>query len=372
MRWSQQQLNHISEELINNITAFYDHFGIEYKELHKMLRSVCFIHGGDNKTALNLYHKADRVYHYKCRTHGCEQIFGKSVIGMVRGLLSHRKYGWTEKGDEEVSFPEAVKFIINFLSGKVDLNQQIETNYENKNSFNHLVSHICEEQLPFQDITRMDIRKRLSIPSQYFMKRGFSRNILDEYDVGECRNRDSEMKYRAVVPIYNVNYKYIGATGRSVYEQCQQCKGYHHPKSKCMKISKWRHSSGLNRNLCLYNLHKAKQYIKRSNVAVIVESPGNVWRLEEAGIHNSVACFGTEIHDTQRYLLDENGAMVLIIIMDNDDAGRKVKENIKERFSKLYGLYFPIISMNDVAEMSVDDVKETLKPFIDDIMRVHI
>ena len=371
MKLSKQQLNHISQELVKNIDELYRYFNIEYIELHKMIRSTCFIHGGDNKSALNFYHKADMAYHFKCRTHNCERTFGKSVISMVRGFLSHKKYGWQKQGDQEVSFPETLEFILQFLSGKVDINFDNSTGYDNKADFNYIVSHLDEEKTEAGKLSRLDVRKQLVIPSYYFMRRGFSSNILDEYDVGDCKDKSCDMKFRAVVPVYDSSYRYIGSTGRSFYEQCTKCSGYHHPRSECMSIPKWKHSLGFNRNLCLYNLNKAKKLINEYHVAVIVESPANVWRLEEAGIHNAVATFGTAIHESQRYLLDENGAMAFVVIMDNDDAGQKAKLNIKENFKKLYGLYFPPIETNDIAEMTIDAVQKTLKPLIENFMEIY-
>lgn len=371
MWWNKQQLNTISNQLITNIDKLFDHFNIEYVELNKMIRCKCFIHGGDNATALNIYHKADIACHFKCRTHGCELVFGNSVIGMVRGLLSHRTYGWTQSGDQEVSFPETVKFIIGLLQDNLSQTVDYDQHYDTKSDFNYMMSNFVEEPVQQTNLTRIDIRKQLNIPSTYFVGRGFSRSILDTYDVGECKDRTAEMKYRAVVPIYDINYRYVGATGRSLYEKCKQCSGYHHPQSKCMKISKWKHSTGLKRNLCLYNLNNAKSYLRTSHVAVVVESPGNVWRLEEAGIHNAVATFGTTIHETQQHLLDSQGVMALIVIADNDQAGRDAKEIIRKKMGMLYGLYFPIIDTEDVAEMPVNMVKEKLKPLIDNIIGVY-
>ena len=48
----------------------------------------------------------------------------------------------------------------------------------------------------------------------------------------------------------------------------------------------------------------AKEFIKESGIVILVESPGNVWRLEEAGVHNSVAIFGSSLADRQKMILD--------------------------------------------------------------------
>ena len=96
----------------------------------------------------------------------------------------------------------------------------------------------------------------------------------------------------------------------------------------------------------------------------MVESPGNVWRLEEAGIHNSLAIFGSSLSDRQKMLLDISGALSLITIMDNDDAGRKATENIKKKCNKTYNIKTIEISYEDIGSMSVDQVEQTILPQI--------
>jgi 5S rRNA maturation endonuclease (ribonuclease M5) len=363
-------LNTLTHKAIEQIDAIYRYFNIEYLEFPQMMRSKCHIHGGDNKTAFNLYHKGD-VIHYKCRTHHCEEYFGKSFVSMIRGLLSHNLYHWEQPGNKTATFLETIKFLEQILGlSTSDLKDQIETN--DKDSFSNLMLQFDQEtECATSGLSRIDIRKTLSIPSQYFLKRGFSASILDTYDVGDCNDTNHDMKYRATVPIYDENYYYVGCTGRSFYEKCDSCGYYHHPKSQCLNITKWKHSLGLKRNICLYNLNRAKRHIVKTHTVVLVESPGNVWRLEEAGIHNSVAIFGTAIQENQRFLLDMSGVMAVIVLMDNDEAGRKATERIRKKFNKLYGLYFPIIKKPDIANMSVQEIQDSLKPFIDNIIGVY-
>ena len=64
--------------------------------------------------------------------------------------------------------------------------------------------------------------------------------------------------------------------------------------------SKWRHNKDFKTQEHLYNMWFAKEFIQSTRTAIIVESPGNVWRLEEAGIHNSVAIFGTNLSIKQK------------------------------------------------------------------------
>jgi DNA primase len=97
-------------------------------------------------------------------------------------------------------------------------------------------------------------------------------------------------------------------------------------------------------------------------VVILVESPGNVWRLEEAGIHNSVAIFGSSLSDRQKMILDTSGAMTIITIMDNDDAGQKASQLISDKCSKTYNIVHAKINYPDVACMTVDQIKTELYP----------
>jgi DNA primase len=108
----------------------------------------------------------------------------------------------------------------------------------------------------------------------------------------------------------------------------------------------------------------AKEHILKSSTAILVESPGNVWRLEENNIHNSVAIFGSSLSDKQKMLLDSSGAMNLVILTDNDEAGRKAAEQIKTKCQNTYRVFIPQISKPDVAEMTSEEINQEIKSIL--------
>jgi DNA primase len=177
-----------------------------------------------------------------------------------------------------------------------------------------------------------------------------------------------------VVPIYDNDYKFmVGCTGRSIYEKCNTCKSHHDPaencpdKEKAWLYPKWKHNADFKSQNHLYNFWFAKEYILKSGIAIIVESPGNVWRLEENGIHNSVAIFGSSMSDRQKILLDSSGAMSLIVLTDNDEAGRKAAEQIKSKCQNTYRVFIPNISKADVGEMNSEEIQNEIKNYIERI-----
>ena len=180
------------------------------------------------------------------------------------------------------------------------------------------------------------------------------------------------MHNRAVVPVYDMDHKsLIGCSGRSIFNKCTNCSYFHDPIADCPSAekqwlySKWRHSSNFKTQNTLYNVWYASTHIKQTSTAVLVESPGNVWRLEESGIHTSLAMFGSNIADRQKMLLDVSGAMNLIVIMDNDKAGHDGYEKIHQKCHRTYNVYKINIEANDIAEMKISDIKSIILPQIE-------
>lgn len=369
----QAKLKVVCDELCDNIEELFDHFDLEYKDHGKMISMACPIHEGDNEGALNLYVQGDNYRgNWKCRTQGCEQSFKGSIIGFVRGLLSNRKYQWSQEGDKTASFKETIDFITSFL--KKDLNDiKVSKVARNKSKFTNAINHIKNSSKVSTEncLTRDKIRPLLKIPAEYYIDRNFSKDILDKYDVGLCDNPDREMYNRIVVPIYDIDYNYmIGCTGRSIFNKCDKCGSFHDHSKDCPEdsrkylYSKWKHSVNFKSQNSLYNYWFAKKHIQETGVVLLVESPGNVWKLEENGIHNSVGIFGSALSDRQKIMLDSSGAMTIIVLTDNDDAGRKAAEQIKEKCQNTYRIFIPQISKADVAEMDAEEIDQEIKEYI--------
>ena len=368
----QGKLNQLTTLATAHIDQLYDYFGVEcsYKN-NVLMKSECFIHGGDNPTALNVYYNADIRVHYKCRTHQCEENFGSSLISLVRGALSRYKHKWRAPGDKEATFNEAVEFLLNFLKQDFGKLSREKTGELEKVNFCGLINDFSSPESPLTGITKELYRSSVEIPSQYYLQRGYSIEVLDKYDVGTCKNRGKALYQRASTPIYDRSGEYIiGFTGRSIFDECDKCKHYHNPQQKCGFFPKWKHTSGFKKENCLYNYWYAKDHILKSGVVILVESPGNVWRLEEAGIHNSVAIFGAHLGPNQKKIIDESGAFSIIVLLDNDEAGIQGAKKIYEQCSKMYRLYFPKIKSNDIGDMNVDAVTNDIKPLIHQIEEI--
>lgn len=372
--YDQYQLKHLSDLVCDDIENLLISLGLDsYKILDKMVTMSCPIHGGDNDSAFNLYHQGDTYRgNWKCRTHQCENVFKSSIIGFIRGCLSHQD-GWSKSGDDMVSFNEALQFAIGF--SKHDPADQKQTRKaKEKNNFVNAVKNISPEENTnkSQLVPRSLVTKSLSIPSKYFIARGFSEDILTKYDVGDCIGQGKEMSNRAVVPIYDNDMTGMaGCTGRSLFDKCDVCSCFHSgqkcPEDKEKWLScKWKHNKNFKTQEYLYNYWFAKSFILKTKTVIIVESPGNVWRLEESGIHNSVAIFGSSMSHKQKMLLDISGAMNIVTIMDNDFAGQEAAKQIEIKCGRTYNIKNIKLSLNDVADMTPEQIKQEILPQIQD------
>lgn len=359
--YSISLLNSLSTDVAERIEELFVRLGINFYPSHKMYGGACCVHGGDNLTACNLYFLTEPIYHWKCRTHRCENVFGKSLICFVRGVMSHQKYGWRREGDRTVSFQDAVKFLLNFTSGNYE-DVEINTEEVEKQSFTNS-RRILQEKENFTKISRHIVRENLEIPATPFIERGFTSRILDNYDVGVCNT--GAMKDRIVVPIYDETYNYsIGCTARSIHPQCEKCKCYHNGTPCPEHSPKWKHSFGLRTGETLYNIWFAREHIVKTKTVILVEGPLDVLRLVQNGIRNVVAIFGTSLSYGQKKILDKVGCMNIVILTDNDAAGKIGADAIEQMCGRIYRIYRVGLNQSDPGEMNQAEVESDILPVL--------
>jgi hypothetical protein len=361
------QISKLSDIVVNDIERLFRYFKIPYYSGQNKVYTACMIHDSDKFNSLSIYIGGYQVpFIWKCRTHHCENTFKKTVIGFTRALLSSAN-GWTCPDDKklEVSFGQTIKFLCELY--KVDISH-IKENAEEveKNKFVYMANRSKLRDEPNKTkakpkVSREKVRGFLKIPAEYYLKKGYSPEIIDKYDIGLCDSPRSDMCGRIVIPIYDETGQFmVGCTGRSIYEKCEKCK-CHHPEGACPTnlnlYSKWRHNFESRHHL--YNYWFAYPTIKQTSSALLVESPGNVLKLEMAGIHNSLAMFGNALKTEQKFLLEKAGVMDLTVLLDNDPAGQLGREMIEKECSMYYNLRFIDLpgGVNDVGEMSVNDIK---------------
>lgn len=371
-----EQLQVLQNKLENNINEILQYFNVNLNSSYKSFYGACPVHGGDNKQALNVYrqHGDKDIFHWKCYTQHCESHFKKTIIGFIRGLLSHNKYNWSRPGDKEISFSETLKWCFEFLGEKPE-DLKFDQISEERRKFIQTYSEINKPDYPFY-IEKQAALDRLTIPSSYFLERGFEAKILEKYGVGDSKAENKDMANRAIVPVWSDCGKYcVGCIGRSKLEKCEKCKLHHTTDSKCPtnylpNFCKWKERN-FNKKNSLYNYCFAKDFIKKYSCVVLVEGAGSVWKLEEAGIHVSLGTYGAELFDEQKILLDKLSPINVIIITDNDEAGDTARFNWRNKLRRYYNVYdYNLEEVNDLGELNRKFIEDKVKPFIESKYKV--
>lgn len=349
-----EYINTISWSLHKHIDAVFRHFHVDVTFDNETWTGSCPIHGGDNPTSFKYY--TDGRYGntvWKCYSHHCEERYKPTTLGLVTGLLTNSYTSY--RYEDNINFIESVKFGVKFLE---QIGAELETYLYPVQSVRKISPQTKNAN---HNISRDIVRQRLIIPSKYYLQRGYSAEVLDEYDVGQCRWRNREMHDRVVFPVYWTDGTFIGCTGRSIFEKCSICRLHHNPAMMCplgkhaaKRFAKWRHSKGFSVGRSLYNYPSAIEAIARSRVAIVVESPGNVLRLVESGVGNVVGVYGSSMSATQARMLEELRPLLIVSLGDNDDGGGHLNKVIRKRLPAIEHATEKV--QTDVGDMSVNEI----------------
>lgn len=371
-RASAGQLRTLQALLCARVEEVFAALGARMTRNGRHFAGPCPCHGGDNAGACTLYPEGDHNPGYwRCYTAGCHKALQPTILGLIRGALSRRELGWSP-GQAPVPFAQAVEWACGFLGVRPDELHEAAGDLDRARFARAVEALTAGRQRPSGRLTREQARGRLRVPSPYFLSRGFTAEVLDRYDVGDCLQPDKPFFSRAVVPVYDdAHLRAVGFVARSTLPQCPLC-GLWHPRGPCPDTlkkkslcTKWRNSHAFPRESHLYNWWSAHKAIDALGVACLVEGPGEVWRLEEAGVKVGLALFGNELSDEQQVLLERSGAMTVIGLLNNDEAGRLGHARLKEQLGGLYNLTFPPLPGNDLGEMTPAAVAELLGPLIE-------
>ena len=338
----REELAVLSHKVALRMEDLLDLFGVEYLRQYDRITCACPIHeGADNPQAFTITMEDKYFGCWRCWTHGCEEKFLHTPIGLIRGLLSSRK-------GKEVPFQEAVNFSLEFVSSSVE--DLAKESHDFKVEKVTIPSDpLKNRHIPDRAMTRKTVRNSLSRPVKYYLNRGYSEDTLDKFDVGICSDSSKQMNGRIVVPVYDDNHEYmVGCVGRA---QTETSNGF-----------KWVNSKNFNSGLYLYGYWLAKDKIRETKTVILVEGQGDVWRLYEAGIGNAVGMLGASLSDGQARILETSGAFNVVVLTDNDDAGVKAKKSVGKKCERLFHLVFPEFSKEDIGEMSVNEIETIIKP----------
>ena len=332
-------LKKIKTMLFDDIELVLNNLGMEYEILGDNVYSTCPVHeDSDNKRGFSL--SLDRQV-WRCWTRDCQQHYSSDIFGLIIGVLS-------SKEGVAVGFRDALLWACNILN--VDnKNVKIEK-AEESSDFVQMVDILSRVPATRKTNTPCIDKYNVVMPSDYFVTRGFKEDTLLHFEVGDCEDKSCSMSQRAIIPIHNDDGSQVVAhIGRSTKE-------YRTPKFLFTK--------GFDKRMFLYNYHRAIDTATEKSCLFITEGQGDVWRLYEAGVQNAVSIFGKSLSQNQRAKLEKSGVTSLVILTDDDQAGRESKTELHRQLSRMFKLYFPSLTGKDVGDMRIDRVKETILQFV--------
>ena len=284
----------------------------------------CPIHGGDNPFGCCLFISDNNIVPtWKCYTHHCEERYGKLLINFIIYLLKKNKY-------------ETIDWLVYDLNDSKDISEEL--------NFIKSTKILDRKKNETEKITRNNLLKSIKTPSEYYLKRNFSKKILLQYDIGEYIGKKPHLQNRVIVPIYDKERKYvIGYTHRSIFDKCVLCDYYHDYRKPCptnylFQYSKWSNSPNFPSENYFYNYWFAKEYFDKKKKIFLVEGQSDVWRFAEIDIYNVLGCFSSVLKDGQKITLEKSGISEIITFTDPDDAGKKFREQIERDVGRIYNI----------------------------------
>jgi 5S rRNA maturation endonuclease (ribonuclease M5) len=326
-------LQELKKTLNNNWEMIFQKLDIDYEQLGDNVYSTCPVHdNSDNKRAFSYCTKKGI---WKCWTRDCQHDHNNDIYGLIKGTLS-------KKEGIDLEFKDVLKWCKSTLNiHNVSHQKKIE---KKEDEFEHIIDSFKRKisQKTFEKIELEDS----SIPSKYFLGRGFKSSTLKFFEIGDCVNNKSKMYDRAIIPIYDdAGKSVIGLIGRAVKEY---------------KTPKFLISKGFDKRYCLYNYHNAISKTLETSCLFICEGQGDVWKLYESGVLNAVSIFGKVVSKEQEDKILKLPITTLVVLTDNDQAGREAKTQIQRQFSRTHRLIFPQLKSKDIGDMSIVHIKKDI------------
>lgn len=329
-------LKKIKKELNSKADIVFEKLGMNCESFNDNIYSVCPIHeGSDNPRAFSF--SPDKGI-WKCWTRDCQSEYKNDIFGLIIGALSARE-------GKKVEFKDALRWACSEFNLDKYKNTSSPISSEDEDEFSLLIRSISQKEFKIKD-KEITYDFNLSCPSEYFYNRGFRKSTLKYFNVGDCYE-NGIMKERCVIPIHNdAGDVIVGAIGRSIKE-------YRQPKFLF-------YPSGFNKRYYFYNYHRAIKKAEETSCLYILEGQGDVWKMHEAGVKNAVSIFGKTISKEQEHKLKKLSVTHLIILTDNDQAGREARVKIKRDLARMYKITFPKLCSKDIGDMSPVKIKSTI------------
>lgn len=180
-------------------------------------------------------------------------------------------------------------------------------------------------------------------PTWYFESRRINTTSMSKFYLGYSEKQDM-----VTVPIQTPDGSmFVGFVARSI------------------EGKEFKNTPGLPKSKVLFNLHRVKKY----NEVYVVESSFDAIRLDQNGIP-AVATLGSNVSRSQIDLLLKYFNNI-IVIGDNDDAGKNMQQNILDKVGKRATLISIPTRFKDIGEMNDTDIAELTTRINDPILAIY-
>lgn len=233
---------------------------------------------------------------------------------------------------EQYSYPEALLYLAKKYSINVEY-EELKPEDQKKESERESLLIVLNfaKEIFAKNLAGLD-KKALN----YLKDRGFSNEIIEEFEIGFCpegdvrlleetkksgyniqylektriiQNNNNRFNNRLIFPIHSISGQVLGFGARILEENTKKAKYLNSDSSEIYQKSK-----------VLYGLHLAKKHIKNSDFCYIVEGYTDVMALSQSGIKNVVSNCGTALTKEQIRLI-KRFTNNIVILFDSDLAG---------------------------------------------------
>jgi DNA primase len=203
-----------------------------------------------------------------------------------------------------------------------------------------------EEYTPFDEL----MIKRLNVQAlespraiRYYEGRRITVDSINKFSLGYSEKRDM-----VTIPVTSPDGNmYVGFIGRSVEGKT------------------FIHTPGLPKSKVLFNLHR----VKRFDSVYVVESSFDAIRLDQCGVP-AIATLGVYISKVQLDLLTKYFNNV-IVIPDNDDAGKTMTEKIVNRMKERATVIGLPQRFKDIGDMTDEDIFKLTEKMQDPLLAMY-
>lgn len=255
---------------------------------------------------------------WQCFTHRCHLEKGSDIFALVAAK-------------NQCTFREAINWILKVVESDID--DIKEVNPEEAAKLEQIIRK--RSQLVTHKRMEDEIMRHLA-PSTYFKDRGFSDEVIEEFGCGgEWHKKGTYGEERAVVPVYDpVDGYLIAFTCRLLDDALIEkwrpkwCHALNFAEIRKKSVDR-ADEERFYASSVLYNLHRARNHMGDPKTIILTEGPGDVMRMWEASLKNTVAVLGTGFGKHHRTLLLKAGCQRIISVTDGDEPGQKAARTIE-------------------------------------------